>query len=101
MKTHSRAALHPGLFLFKCVRRKGSLGVGTSLIRASYRPGGRGRAVEAKIRGGKCTWTCETWCLRHGAGEVFIEMCGFEVVENSSVLTSVANERWYEALSEV
>lgn len=72
---------------------------GASLTRASYRPGGYRRAVEARMREGKCTRTCETWCLHHGAGEVF--MCGFEVVENPSVLTSVASERPYGALGDI
>lgn len=101
VKPHNRAALQPGLFLFKCVRRQDSLRGGASLTRASYRPGGCGRAVEARMREGKCTQTCETWCLHHGAGEVFMAMCGLEGVENPSVLTSVASERPYEALSEI
>lgn len=101
VKPHNRAALQPGLFLFKCVRIKDSLRGGASLTRASYRPECCRRAVEARMREGKCMWTCETWCLHHGAGEVFMTMCGLEVVENPSVLTSVASERLYGALSEI
>lgn len=48
-------------------------------------------------RKGMCTCMYETQCLHNQTGEIF--MCGWETVLNPSMLTSVANEWFYEALA--